>query len=535
MSPQSEPKHERAAQEAAKRLQEAAAAKKCWTCGCLHSSLAAIERALPEGARSAELAAAIAAAQSRLQATRYDCLGCEVCYPALAVNALNAAGHSIGIEPCPTEAAEPRHGWPPLPGAYQALRYRAPVAVCTLTDDQLMQQVAQESPAAVSIVGTLQTENLGIERVITNLLANPHVRFLVVCGADSRQAIGHLPGQSLVALAKSGLGEHQQIVGARGKRPIIRNLPREAVEHFRKTVEVIDLVGQTDLPTVIKAIQASGRRDPGPAEPYSRERLITPQAGYIPQSMVPDLAGYFVVYVDCPRKVLQVEHYRNDGVLDTVIEGKTAAELYLPAIERGLISRLDHAAYLGRELARAEAALRNGEPYVQDAAPQAAGKASVEAACDCSTPCGNQDAIKRWLAILTLMVIIVGAAFSVGLWKRANVSATTANAGELPAGILGVETLMKNAQRSPETIWVEGVVAAITPQKQMLALIDTKEFEECGITTCAALTLPVRWMGLFPKIRERVWVWGQVEEADGKLVFVAQRVELKPPKGDPTQ
>jgi tetrahydromethanopterin S-methyltransferase subunit A len=35
----------------------------------------------------------------------------------------------------------------------------------------------------VALVGTLQTENLGIERVIGNVLANPHIRLLLVCGA----------------------------------------------------------------------------------------------------------------------------------------------------------------------------------------------------------------------------------------------------------------------------------------------------------------------------------------------------------------
>ena len=34
----------------------------------------------------------------------------------------------------------------------------------------------------------------------------------------------------------------------------------------------------------------------------------------------------------------------------------------------GLVSRLDHAAYLGGELAKAEVALRVGRDYVQDAA-----------------------------------------------------------------------------------------------------------------------------------------------------------------------
>lgn len=92
--------------------------------------------------------------------------------------------------------------------------------------------------------------------------------------------------------------------------------------------------------------------------------------GYLPERMVSDPNGYFVVYVDRGRERILLEHYRNDGLLDVVVEGGIAAELYTPAVERGLISRLDHAAYLGRELSRAERALRTGEGYVQDAAPE---------------------------------------------------------------------------------------------------------------------------------------------------------------------
>jgi tetrahydromethanopterin S-methyltransferase subunit A len=55
------------------------------------------------------------------------------------------------------------------------------------------------SMLAISIAGGFQTENLGIERLITNVLANPFIRFVVVCGDDRRKMI---PGQSLVALAR---------------------------------------------------------------------------------------------------------------------------------------------------------------------------------------------------------------------------------------------------------------------------------------------------------------------------------------------
>jgi tetrahydromethanopterin S-methyltransferase subunit A len=92
--------------------------------------------------------------------------------------------------------------------------------------------------------------------------------------------------------------------------------------------------------------------------------------------------------VDRERMLLSLEHYRDDGLLDTVIEGGTAAELYTPAIDRGLISRLDHAAYLGRELARAESSLHSGKPFVQDAAPELAAPLTL-ISLPCDPTCGD--------------------------------------------------------------------------------------------------------------------------------------------------
>lgn len=351
--------------EAVAQLNEAAAAKKCWQCGCLHSSLRAIEEAFPAPARPVELDAALLGARSRLGEIKYDCLGCDICYPALAINALGVEGDA-----CPSGAVETRDGWPPLPGAYNVLRYHASVGICTLTDETLAKSVAAGAGPDLAIVGTMQTENLGIERLIQNTLANPNLRFLVLCGADSRQAVGHLPGQSLLALARSGVDERMRIIGAPGKRPVLHNVSREAVEHFRRTVDLVALVGETDTPRILEAGRTCAARNPGPAEPFPATRPVVTITGSLPPRMVSDPAGYFIVFPDRARRLLTLEHYRNEGVLDMVIEGTSAAEVYLPAIERGLVSRLDHAAYLGKELARAEHSLRSGEPYVQDAAPE---------------------------------------------------------------------------------------------------------------------------------------------------------------------
>jgi tetrahydromethanopterin S-methyltransferase subunit A len=376
--------------EAAARLQEAAANPSCWHCSCFHNAIPAFARAYPPEQRPAALEAVLAAARERLGQVRYDCLGCDTCYPALALNALEELGgeNPCGGEVCPAEQVQERRGWPPLPGSYKVMRYQAPVAVCTLTDEQLMAGLGHLAGPAIALVGTMFTENLGIERLIKNILANPNLRFLIVCGPDSHQTVGHLPGQSLLALARSGVDERSRIIGARGKRPILRNISRDAVEHFRRTVEVLDLIGIQEVSAVAEAADNCLARNPGPAAPFAPGSLVRPVPGYLPARMVPDPAGYVVIYVDRLRRSISLEHYRNDGVLDTVITGAAAAEVYIPAVDRGLVSRLDHAAYLGQELARAELALASGEDYRQDGAPECA-PPPVALKCACGSSCGE--------------------------------------------------------------------------------------------------------------------------------------------------
>lgn len=166
----------------------------------------------------------------------------------------------------------------------------------------------------------------------------------------------------------------------------MKNLSPEAVAHFREVVEVIDLIGRTDASQVLLEAKKCTARNPGADRTFDESLLLEPVPGYLPARMVSDPAGYFVIYVDRDRGVLSLEHYLNDGLLDTVIEGTSAAEVYTPAIDRELISRLDHAAYLGRELARAEQSLKSGEPFVQDAAPELAAPFPL-ASLPCGTAC----------------------------------------------------------------------------------------------------------------------------------------------------
>jgi thymidylate synthase len=90
---------------------------------------------------------------------------------------------------------------------------------------------------------------------------------------------------------------------------------------------------------------------------------------------VPDKKGYFVVSLENvsggegTRKEIVVQHRLNDGrKSDYAFRGKTANSIYRMILNENLISKLDHAAYIGKELARAEECLRQGKEYHQDEA-----------------------------------------------------------------------------------------------------------------------------------------------------------------------
>ena len=350
------------------RLAEAVGATKCHACGCLASTLEGMERAIPA---VPELAPILICAREVVKPRKYECLGCDVCYPAVAANALVEAFPDAMPDTalCPTEAPTERSGWPPLPGEYAVLRYGASIAVCTLNNGELAETLAKRAPDGLAIVGTMQTENLGIERLVRNVLANPNIRWLVLCGDDTRQLVGHLPGQSLESFFANGLDDEHRIVGAKGKRPFLKNLNPEHVRVLQEQVQLVSMIGEQDAARIGQALEElHAKALPAHAGTVADVGVKTVQAGE-PQFFKSDPAGFLVVYPNARKKTLVVEHYTNAGVLDCVVEGATPTAVYCEIVKRSLVSQLDHAAYLGRELAAAERSLRTGEPYVQDRAP----------------------------------------------------------------------------------------------------------------------------------------------------------------------
>lgn len=347
---------------------QAIAATKCHGCGCLAHTIETMEKAVPA---VEELGSILAAARRVLVPRKYECLGCDVCFPAVAGNAFSEAfPDALGEAAlCPTDTPTERTGWPPLPGEYTVVRYGAPVAVCTLNSDALAKELAAAAPEGLAIVGTMHTENLGIERVIRNVLANRNIRFLLLCGEDTRQLIGHLPGQSIESLCAKGVDEKRRIVGAKGKRPFLKNVSSEQIQVFREQVELVSMMGEQEGACIARTIADCRARGLPPFARAVDDVAVTTIHAREPDFYKSDPAGFLVVYPDAKARKLIVEHYTNAGVLNCVLDGTTPTALYMEIVKRGLVTQFDHAAYLGRELAAAERSLRTGEPYVQDRAP----------------------------------------------------------------------------------------------------------------------------------------------------------------------
>jgi tetrahydromethanopterin S-methyltransferase subunit A len=76
--------------------------------------------------------------------------------------------------------------------------------------------------------------------------------------------------------------------------------------------------------------------------------------------------GFFVIHVDARSGRIVVEHYSYSRRIKNKFVGSTAKSLCDTIVRRGLIADASHAAYLGRELMKAEVSLKAGLKYVQD-------------------------------------------------------------------------------------------------------------------------------------------------------------------------
>ncbi len=105
------------------------------------------------------------------------------------------------------EKKSPASGWPIVQGDFHSGDPNSPVAVMTCGSHLDEKGICDKGAA---ICGSCKTENLGLEKVIANIISNPNIRFIMLCGTEVK---GHLAGQTMFALHKNGVKDGR-VVGA---------------------------------------------------------------------------------------------------------------------------------------------------------------------------------------------------------------------------------------------------------------------------------------------------------------------------------
>jgi tetrahydromethanopterin S-methyltransferase subunit A len=156
-------------------------------------------------------------------------------------------------------------GWPFITGDYEVGDPQSCVAISSNGSYFHMEHLK-----GVAIQGPDKTENIGLEKIMANIISNPNIRFMISAGAE---VPGHLSSESLLALHKNGVDPgSKKVIGTRGAIPFIENLPAAAVERFRKQiVEMINMTGVEDYGQLNAKVKELQGKDPGA---FSEEPMI---------------------------------------------------------------------------------------------------------------------------------------------------------------------------------------------------------------------------------------------------------------------
>src|SRR5665811_825359 len=151
---------------------------------------------------------------------------------------------------------KPAAGWPVVKGEYDSGNPENPVAVTTCGSHL---KGAAQIAAGAAITGPHKTENLGIEKIVANIISNPNIRFLLVTGSEIRDSIS---GEAIIMIHKNGIKDNR-IVGSTGAIPYIENLPDDTIKRFQAQVQVVEMLNTEDEAAIIAKIKELASKDPG--------------------------------------------------------------------------------------------------------------------------------------------------------------------------------------------------------------------------------------------------------------------------------
>ena len=109
---------------------------------------------------------------------------------------------------------------------------------CLWTPKEAIERLVEKEN--YSILGQLYTKK-GINYLIRNVLANPFINTIYLCGNDLMES-----GEAFVKLMRDGITEDYKVVGD-DTAEIEKEIPLEAINKFRENVKLIDLRGPDKL------------------------------------------------------------------------------------------------------------------------------------------------------------------------------------------------------------------------------------------------------------------------------------------------
>jgi tetrahydromethanopterin S-methyltransferase subunit A len=152
---------------------------------------------------------------------------------------------------------KPAEPWPVITGEYEVGNPESPVAVCTCGSHIKGSDLLA---AGAALAGPCKTENIGIEKMVANIVSNPNIRFILITGMEVK---GHITGQAIDAFTKNGIDKEGRIIGAKGAIPFIQNLTPESIERYKSQVEPVFMIDIEDIGAVIGKIKELVSKDPG--------------------------------------------------------------------------------------------------------------------------------------------------------------------------------------------------------------------------------------------------------------------------------
>lgn len=160
----------------------------------------------------------------------------------------------------------PSPSYPVEEGRYLRGNDFSPVAVAIVlnTDEdkipkeiEILVKAGLEAGAALS--GTVQTPNIGFEKIICNIVANPNIRFLILGGPESE---GHSTGEALKCLMANGVDAKKRIIGTHALYPVLHNISQEMISRFRDQVTLVNCQFQGDPAVIKKAVWSCFQENP---------------------------------------------------------------------------------------------------------------------------------------------------------------------------------------------------------------------------------------------------------------------------------